>query len=195
MSCENIINSSPHQTSSANSTPTVINMNTRILKLLVVATILAIAQATKFHPFVSVAVKRNLLADDEFNFSFKKEAEVTKIPGIRLEDIRPPNARLLGLSDVDVSFIRVFMAPGSIIPLHVHPRGVESQSVNFGTLEVTIFLEGLMPRRVLNRIPRGSIGSVPQGLLHQVKCVGKKGCAFIVFFNSADPGTSFVPMK
>ena len=162
----------------------------RLLIATVLCTIVASTSASKF---VSVAVKRDTIPDNEFAFSFDRDAaNVSIVKGIVFQTVSAPRHRLMGMKDVDVAFVRVLHKPDAVVPWHVHPRGSENFATIHGTIEVSTMLEGATtPRRVVAKLPPAHVTSVPQGLPHTVKCISKNECIYHIFFNSADAG--FIP--
>ena len=171
-------------------------MNTRAMNLLI-ATILCMAiSSSSASRFVSVATKLNELADNEFSFSFDREAiNNTVADGIVFQVIGAPRHTLMGVKDVNIQFVRVLHRSGAVVPWHVHPRGSENFATIVGHIQVSTMLEGTFnPRRIVSKLPPAHVTSVPQGLPHSVKCISKKDCVYHIFLNNADPGFALTPM-
>lgn len=169
-------------------------MKTQFTKLLSAATFCMLLNASLGFKFVSLALERENLTDEEFSFSFMKDGFLTNLTGIEAYSLAPPLApprrnRLLVMKDVDISLILVVQQPGNVIPWHVHPRGSENYATISGKIQVSMTLEGLVgARRIVSKLPPGHATSIPQGLPHSVKCVSDEPCVYHIFFNSADAG-------
>ncbi len=174
----------------------LLNMNTRFVNALFVFALGLLCSPSSAYSFASIAAKRETLADNEFSFSFLRDAvPVNMSNGIRFDVIGAPRHRLMGMKDVDISFVRVVQPPGSVIPWHVHPRGSENYATISGKLNVRMTLEGTVSvRRIESILPPSHVTSIPQGLPHSPKCISKDDCVYHIFFNSADAGFALTTM-
>lgn len=61
-----------------------------------------------------------------------------------------------------------------------------------GEVDVLLAMEGNKDKARLfkNFLTAEDTAIVPQGLSHSVKCVSKKSCNLLAFFNSVDPGSA-----
>ncbi len=166
------------------------------MNLLFVSTLCVLCTSTSGSEFVSVATKRATLGDNEFLFSFLRDAIPLNISaGIRFDVIAAPHHRLLGMKDVDIAFVRAVQPPGSVIPWHVHPRGSENFARISGKLKFRMTLEGTTSvSRIESILPPAHVTSVPQGLPHSPKCISKDDCITHIFLNSADAGFAITTM-
>ena len=166
------------------------------MNLLIAAVLCLAISSSSASKFVSIAAQRAALADNEFSFSFDKDAlNVSITKGIIFQTVGPPRHTLMGLKDVDIVFVRVLHKPGAVVAWHVHPRASENFATIYGKIQVSTLLEGVIPRKIVAKLPPGHVTSVPQGLPHTVKCISKNECIYHIFFNSADPGFIATPTQ
>ncbi|KAL6213439.1 hypothetical protein ACLB2K_012886 [Fragaria x ananassa] len=86
---------------------------------------------------------------------------------------------------------RVDMAPGGVIPLHIHPGANEVLFVAEGTL-VAGFISSDGNTVYLKTIKKGDIMVFPQGLLHFQVDVGNGTTVALVSYSSPRPGLQIV---
>ncbi|MCL7043194.1 hypothetical protein MKW94_023428 [Papaver nudicaule] len=113
--------------------------------------------------------------DNPYGFG-RRPGDVTYFPGL--------NTQGLTVSGVD-------LAPGGIIPLHVHPRASESNyiihgEVLFGFITTTDVLYAKVMKP-------GEVSIIPRGLVHFAVNVGPKKAFLLAIFNSQRPGTANIP--
>ncbi|XP_026438554.1 germin-like protein 3-8 [Papaver somniferum] len=107
--------------------------------------------------------------------------------GVQLADVTAFPA----LNTQGLTVARIDLAPGGIIPLHVHPRGSEANfilkgKVYFGfTTTTDVLYAKVMKPGVLNIIPRG--------LVHFAANVGPGKAVIIAVLNSQLPGFANIP--
>lgn len=154
--------------------------------------LVVLSSATEY-PYVNLGLAKENLNDTEFYFSFKKDSRIAdKGDGIRRETLIPDDHQLLRMPDVDVSFVRVIQQQGHVIPWHVHPRASEHYATITGLLQVSLTLEGTRaPRHVVNKLPPGHVGVIPQAIPHSVTCLSTTPCVYHVFFPKGDSGFAF----
>ncbi|KAK9275008.1 hypothetical protein L1049_022265 [Liquidambar formosana] len=143
--------------------------------------------------------------DGPAGYSCKKPAKVTindlvfsglAIPGntsnIIKAAVTPAFAdKFPGVNGLGVSIARLDLAPGGVIPLHIHPGGSEVLIVIQGSI-CAGFITGATNTVYLKTLQKGDVMVFPQGLLHfQVNAGGSSALAF-ASFSSPSPGLQIV---
>ncbi|RZC63070.1 hypothetical protein C5167_024837 [Papaver somniferum] len=96
-----------------------------------------------------------------------------------------------GINTLGISVSRIDLAPGGIVPAHIHPRASEINfsvkgEVNFGFLSTkNVLYSGVLKA--------GMMSVVPRGLVHYAKNVGGEKAVVLAILNSQPPGTAFIP--
>ncbi|XP_026438552.1 germin-like protein subfamily T member 2 [Papaver somniferum] len=125
------------------------------------------------------------VTSDDFFYSGLVNEPSTDNPeglGVRLGDVQ----NFPGLNTQGLTVSRVILAPGGIIPLHVHPRASESNFLikgyvifGFITTNDILYAEVMKP---------GELSIIPRGLVHFAVNVGKGKADLLAVFNSQFPG-------
>ncbi|KAI3933654.1 hypothetical protein MKW98_013587 [Papaver atlanticum] len=130
------------------------------------------------------------VTSNDFFFSGLMTGASTANPegrGVKLADVTAFPA----LNTQGLTVARIDLAPGGIVPLHVHPRGSEANfilkgKVYFGFITTTdVLYAKVMKPGVLNIIPRG--------LVHFAANVGPRKAVIIAVLNSQLPGFANIP--
>lgn len=132
---------------------------------------------------------RSELADDDFLIMFRDSLQTIE-DGQISRFASATTFPALGLPDVQIGINKVTLFSNKVYPAHTHPRASETLFVLKGEVDVVLALEGKKEkaRVVKNFLTAGDTAIVPQGLPHSLKCVGRKSCNVLAFYNSADPG-------
>ncbi|KAI3976184.1 hypothetical protein MKX01_029236 [Papaver californicum] len=96
-----------------------------------------------------------------------------------------------GVNTLGLTVSRVDLAPGGIIPLHVHPRASESNyviegDVLFGFISTTDVLYAKVMKV-------GELCIIPRGLVHFAANVGPRKAVLLAIFNSQFSGFASIP--
>ncbi|RZC85348.1 hypothetical protein C5167_041530 [Papaver somniferum] len=130
------------------------------------------------------------VTSNDFFFSGLMNAASTENPegrGVKIADV----TTFPGLNTQGLTVARIDLAPGGIVPLHVHPRGSEANfilkgNVYFGFITTTdVLYANVMKPGVLNIIPRG--------LVHFAANIGPEKAVIIAVLNSQLPGFANIP--
>ncbi|KAI3995387.1 hypothetical protein MKX01_040503 [Papaver californicum] len=127
---------------------------------------------------------------DDFFFSGLMDAASTDNPfgfGVKRGDVKT----FPGLNTQGLSVNRVDIAPGGIIPLHVHPRASEANFVLEGNVLVGFITTADVLYSKVRKV--GDLSIIPRGLVHFVTNVGKEKAVLIAIFNSQLPGIAIIP--
>lgn len=121
---------------------------------------------------------------EDFVFSLGKAGNTSNI--IKAAVTPAFAAQFPGVNGLGISFARLDLAPGGVIPMHTHPGASELLLVVQGYI-----LAGFIASDnsvYLKTLKKGDIMVFPQGLLHfQINAKGKTAIAF-PSFSSPDPG-------
>ncbi|KAI3902134.1 hypothetical protein MKW92_008543 [Papaver armeniacum] len=96
-----------------------------------------------------------------------------------------------GVNTQGLSVNRVDIAPGGLIPFHVHPRASEANFVLKGTCLVGFITTADVLYAKVRKV--GDLSVIPRGLVHFVVNVGKEKAVVIAIFNSQLPGIAELP--
>ncbi|KAI3975436.1 hypothetical protein MKX01_040129 [Papaver californicum] len=125
------------------------------------------------------------VTSDDFFFSGLVNEASTDNPegfGVKRGDV----TTFPGLNTQGLTVNRVFLAPGGIIPLHVHPRASESNFIIKGeVLFGFITTNDVLYAKVMKL---GELSIIPRGLVHFAVNVGPGKADLLAFFNSQLPG-------
>ncbi|KAI3912845.1 hypothetical protein MKW98_012787 [Papaver atlanticum] len=107
--------------------------------------------------------------------------------GIKLGDV----TAFPGLNTQGLTVNRIDLAPGGIIPFHVHPRASEA---NF-LLKGKLFFGFITTANVLYAkfMEPGELNIIPRGLVHFAANVGPGKAIVIAILNSQNPGIARIP--
>ncbi|XP_026430784.1 germin-like protein subfamily T member 2 [Papaver somniferum] len=96
-----------------------------------------------------------------------------------------------GLNTQGLTVTRIDLAPGGIIPLHVHPRASQANLLIKGRL----FFGFITTTNVLYAkvMKPGELNIIPRGLVHFAANVGPGNVLVIAVLNSQNPGFSRIP--
>ncbi|RZC67159.1 hypothetical protein C5167_010845 [Papaver somniferum] len=130
------------------------------------------------------------VTSDDFFFSGLMTAASTANPerfGVQRGDV----FTFPGLNTQGLTVSRIDLAPGGIIPLHVHPRGSQANllikgKLFFGFITTTDVLYGKVMKP-------GELNIIPRGLVHFAANVGPGNVLVIAVLNSQNPGFSRIP--
>ncbi|XP_026438550.1 germin-like protein subfamily T member 2 [Papaver somniferum] len=130
------------------------------------------------------------VTSDDFFFSGLMTGASTANPegfGVKLGDV----TTFPGLNTQGLTVNRIDLAPGGIIPLHVHPRASEA---NF-LLQGNIFFGFITTNDVLYAkfMKPGELNIIPRGLVHFAANVGPRKAIVIAILNSQNPGIARIP--
>ncbi|KAI3915760.1 hypothetical protein MKW92_033189 [Papaver armeniacum] len=126
----------------------------------------------------------------DFVFSGLAEEATTDNPeglGVRFGNVNFFPA----LNTLGISVSRIDLAPGGIVPAHIHPRASEINYVMKGEVHVGfISTKNVLYSGVLKA---GMMAVVPRGLVHYAKNVGGEKAVLLAILNSQLPGTVSIP--
>ena len=137
---------------------------------------------------------RSDLPDSAFRIRFQDGA-INRQPTFLTRSANLANFPVLAAQDVQSALTEVFVKAGTAFLRHSHPRSSEMIYVLKGVFRVLITFEGTNPRVVTVDVKSGEATVFPQGLIHEVKCISKKDCAYVAVFTSADPGFVAAPAQ
>ncbi|KAK9099501.1 hypothetical protein Syun_026546 [Stephania yunnanensis] len=95
-----------------------------------------------------------------------------------------------GLNGLGLSLARVDIAPGGVIPFHIHPAASEVFHVLQG--KVISGLVDASNKVYLTTLKKGDIMVFPRGLLHFQVNSGKSTAIIIASFSGAEPGLQLI---
>ncbi|XP_026438547.1 oxalate oxidase 1-like [Papaver somniferum] len=99
-----------------------------------------------------------------------------------------------GLNTQGLSVNRVDIAPGGVIPFHVHPRASEANFVLKGECLVGFITTPDTDTVLYSKVRKvGELSIIPKGLVHIVVNVGWEKAVLIAIFNSQLPGIAEIP--
>lgn len=134
---------------------------------------------------------RNSLPDSAFKFNLDSVEPISSGNwSAKIFDLR--NSPALGAVDVQWQMADGRIKPGNFFFRHYHPRSTELVYVLAGKMRTMFKFEGPNPRKVTNVVGKGDFTIIPQGLIHQFKCISSEECYFLAIFRTADPGLVFL---
>lgn len=135
---------------------------------------------------------RSNLPDTAFRLRFQ-DGTLTNQPNFSVRSVNLGKFPVLAAPDVQSALSQVSVNAGASFLRHSHPRSSEIIYVTKGLFRAIITFEGSNPRIVSVDIKAGEATVFPQGLIHEVKCMGMIDCAYVAVFTSADPGFVSTP--
>lgn len=129
--------------------------------------------------------KEAALTVDDFVFSgLAKAANTTNI--INAAVTPAFDAQFPAVNGLGISIARLDLAPGGVIPLHVHPNGNEVLVVTQGSIAAGfVSSSNAVYYKTLHK---GDVMIFPQGLLHFQINAGGRSAVALVSFSSPNPG-------
>ncbi|CAN6699169.1 unnamed protein product [Malus baccata var. baccata] len=102
-------------------------------------------------------------------------------------------AQFPGVNGLGISFARLDLAVGGVMPLHTHPRGSEILLVAQGTI-IAGFISSANNTVYRKTLKKGDIMAIPQGLLHFQVNGDKTPALAFVSFSSPSPGLQILDL-
>ncbi|XP_026430782.1 germin-like protein subfamily T member 2 [Papaver somniferum] len=130
------------------------------------------------------------VTSDDFFYSGLVNGASTDTPdgfGVKLGDVK----KFPGLNTQGLSVNRVDIAPGGMIPFHVHPGGSEANFILKGECLVGFITTGSVLYSKVRKV--GDLSIIPRALVHFVVNVGRKKAVVIAIFNTQLPGIAELP--
>ncbi|KAI3991587.1 hypothetical protein MKX01_001054 [Papaver californicum] len=130
------------------------------------------------------------VTSNDFFFSGLRNGGSTANPegfGVQLGDV----TTFPGLNTQSLEVSRIDLAPGGIIPIHVHPRGSEANFITKGNVYFGIITTAdVLYAKVMKP---GELNIIPRGLMHFAANVGPGKAILISVLNSQNPGFARIP--
>ena len=163
-------------------------MNNRISCFYLLSFALSFAHATLPSMGTTGALDtRSLLPDSAFVLSLKNEP-VIRGDTFSTKIFNLSSSPAIGEADVQFQMAEGTVYPGELFVRHFHPRSSEVVYVLNGRIKAFFDYEWPDKRRVSNTVRKGEWTVIPQGLIHNFRCISKVKCDFLAIFRTADPG-------
>lgn len=139
--------------------------------------------------FTCIAQLRAMTSDFEYNLVLDEQNESLRIGEVRTRTLNEITAPILSMPDIQSSMEYVILGPHKTYDVHSHPRASEVLYVERGNLTlILVFGEDNSTKKVKNSLVKHHLAIVPQGITHTASCESNEDCAYVSYYNNANPG-------